>query len=229
MNWKRVERVHWMSGGKQLLISHPEHLTVLERAECPPGLIASFHAWPKILETLPETLKWAHGGLRARKPVLERSLHNGDRLYWALRYPMNGKTEHLEEVCFGTSTGGVSSDAPGLLGWLARTFGHVDLCSEWSGTAPWGQRLGKAAPPVFREYMLPELPDGAADWWALYEVDGDWVALNADGAPVWVGPEWTGHAMSPLPPSAERTLSFLFWRLLEGGFVQPTDLEMLGR
>ena len=88
MDWKRVERVHWMSGGKQLLASHPEHLTAFERAECPPELIAAFMGWPAdsssrtwALFELPETLEWARDSLRARRPVLERSQHD-DRVYW---------------------------------------------------------------------------------------------------------------------------------------------------
>ena len=235
MDWKRVERVHWMSGGKQLLASHPEHLTAFERAECPPELIAAFMGWPAdsssrtwALFELPETLEWARDSLRARRPVLERSQHD-DRVYWSIRYPLRGDPKFVQSSCIGSSTGGVPSKAPGTLGWLARTFGHVDLCSEWSGTAPWGKRLGQVAPASFVEFMLPELPKGAADWWAVHEADGDWLALNAEGALVWIGPEWTGEVQTPIAAPIERVLSFQLWRFMDGGSLLPSDLKMLGR
>lgn len=150
MDWTRIERPHWMNGDHQLLIAHPDHLTAAERATCPAGLITAFHAWPGALETLPPALEWAREDLRVRKPVLERSLFNGDRMYWALRYPYFGDPGRLDKGCLGTATGGLPSDRSDALGWLIRSFGQADLCSEWPSTH-WGQTLEQAADPHYLE------------------------------------------------------------------------------
>jgi hypothetical protein len=235
MAWKRKERRHWYSGGQQLLISHPEHLSADELAECPPGLLTSFHGWHAALDQLPSSFQWAKGDLRARTLLLERSTFPGPppseslRVYWSLRYVLLNDLKRLKAPCFGSRSGGTRCDAPGAYGWLARTFGTVCLAEEESGTAHWGQRLGQIDPMRMFDDTMESLPPQAKDWWVLYELDGDWVAWDAKEDRIhWTGTEWTGFADQAIQAPAQRVISFMFWRLLEAGRIQPSDLEMLG-
>lgn len=227
-DFKRIERDHWMGAGVQVLASHPDHLNPRERRSCPEGLVAAFHAWPTVWRSTPPALSWAQSSLQARTPVLEHSRFDY-RDHWALRFPLHGRPEHLEGPCIGSSVGGLECDAPGTLGWLARSLGPVNLCSEWSGTSPWGRRLRDISPGSFLPEFFEPLPAAAPDWWVLYEADGDWLALDADQQCLhWVGlGEWTGEPDRGFQVPPERVLRFVVWRLLDGGFVRPSDLEML--
>ena len=217
-----------MSGGQQRLIWDLADLTPAERAELPAALVQTLQAWSGARSSLPPALSWAHDSLRVRRPVLERSQHD-DRVYWSLRYAPHGDPQWLKGACLGTATGGrAGCIAPEPLGWLARTFGTADLCSEWSGTAPWGLRLRDIDPRRFFDDMLPSLPPAALDWWVVYEVDGDWVALDPEAGQLhWLGGEWTGEAAVGLPVPWVRAVGFILWRLLDGGALRPTDLQML--
>ncbi len=234
MAWKRESRPHWLTGNEQRLIAHPEHLTEEEQAECPPGLVQAFHAWPTQLEALPPELQWASGGLSARVPILERSVYGGGpggplRTYWALRYALHGNLDRLKAPCLGSVAGGVACSAPGAYGWLAQTFGAVNLNEEESGTAPWGQRLGQVDPERMFDGAMDALPSQAKDWWVLYERDGDWVAWDSEQDAIhWTGAEWTGHPDLRMAAPAQRAIRFVFWRLLDAKQISPTDLEMLG-
>lgn len=222
---QRLVRTHW-AGGEQLLISAPEHLTPDDVKDAPPQLVELLKRWPAPLDTLPGGLRFVEGELRARRPLLERSRFD-DRVYWSLRLPRHGDAAGVAAACFGSTHPRPDVALPQELGWLAQTFGRSDLCSEWSGSAPWGARLADVRERLFDD-VVAHLPERAGRWAALYEVDGDWIFADLeDGTAHWVGAEWTGVPDVRFA-SWRRVLRFVLWRLLDGGFVRPMDLEMLG-
>jgi hypothetical protein len=74
------------------------------------------------------------------------------------------------------------------------------------------------------------MPRGSADWVSLYEVDGDWILADIErNETVWLGGEWTGDRITRFDLPWTRAAAFVLWRVLDGGYVRPTDLQMLAR
>ena len=179
---------------------------------------------------MPQGLGWAEETLRARSPVIERAELEGDRLQWSLRFPLYGDADRAGDPCLGCTEHDAgpppADDLPEELQWLADTFGECFVEIQSSGTAPWGRPL-----PAFRERMFEgvweALPEEAESWVVLYEVDGDWLCADLkSGRAHWVGMEWTGHLDQSFP-NWKPVLHFVFWRMLDNGWVRPTDLHML--
>ena len=151
----------------------------------------------------------------------------GNRVAWSLRLPLRGDPKRLAEPCFSCREGDVVSESlPEDLAWLASTFGDCFVETDCSGTAPWGVPLGSQQHRMF-EGALEALPASAANWVVLYEADGDWLCADLEsGKAHWSGHEWTGRPDVGYP-TWRSVMHFVFWRILDGGFVRPTDLEML--
>lgn len=208
-------------------VSDARHLTPRERAEVPEGLVRLTAGWRDLLEAIPPAFAWAWGALQARKPILERAELVGDRVAWSVRLPLYGDLERLEGPCFGCrALEGTPAGLPEDLGWLASTLGDCFVETDCSGTAPWGIPLGSVADRMF-DGMLEALPQEAVDWVVLYEADGDWLCADlVSGRAHWAGTEWTGEPDVGYP-SWRPVMHFVLWRLLDGGFVRPSDLGML--
>ena len=221
--------------GAHILIGDAAHLTPAERREVPKATLSLFERWDRHAVSLPPSLEWARSTLLSRRPVLER-VSCGDRLYWTVRFAPPGDVTRLHEPCFGADGVALAprgAALPSPLDWLASTFGTCSLVPEQSGTAPWGRRLR-----AFREersLLLPDpdieedaLPDGSDDWLALYEVDGDALFVDPITDRVhWVGSEWTGEPETTLEIGGRAAASFVLWRMLDGGWVRPSDLARL--
>lgn len=176
---------------------------------------------------MPPAFGWARGTLQGRRPLIERAELAGNRVAWSLRLPLRGDPKRLAEPCFSCREGDVVSESlPEDLAWLASTFGDCFVETDCSGTAPWGVPLGSQQHRMF-EGALEALPASAANWVVLYEADGDWLCADLEsGKAHWSGHEWTGRPDVGYP-TWRSVMHFVFWRILDGGFVRPTDLEML--
>ncbi len=237
--------------GDTLLVSlELDALADEERAVLPPEVEAAFRWWTDAhaarFDDLPESLAWARGSLRARRPALERLVMNGDHEYWTVRLLLHGDLDMFERLPVEGAVGRVCPGGDGrcLLGdevadwlpaslvWLARAFGTMSLASGTSGTAPLGWPLGDAVDQGFGLFgmdaeTVAELPPDHRDWVIVYEADGDAIALDPSGAGHWLGWEWTGELVQPLGLDAEALTQVVFWRLLDGGGLRPSDLAML--
>ncbi|MBO6938090.1 MAG: hypothetical protein JJ863_24185 [Deltaproteobacteria bacterium] len=237
--------------GDTLLISLDlDELTDEERSALPAEVEAAFQWWTDAAASrfhdLPESLAWARGELRARRVAVERLVMDGDREYWTFRLPLHGDLDMFERLPAQGSVGrccpggdgrcllrdDVAERLPPSLVWLARAFGTMSLTSEVSGTAPLGWSLGDAIDQEFGLFSMdPEtiaqLPVDHRDWVIVYEADGDAIALDPSGAGHWLGWEWTGELVQPLGLDAEALTQVVFWRLLGGGSIRPSDLAML--
>ncbi len=246
---KRARRVE-AHGDSHLVSLDMDALTEDERDALPPALAEAFAWWTDAhasrFDTLPETLAWARDALRGRRVAIERLCFNGDRIYWALRLVPHGDLAAFFELPVAGSIGRSCIGGTGLclpdddalgkmppaLAWLAKAFGTANLTSETSGTAPWGWSLGDAVDQRFGLFgidddIVSQLPSGHRDWKLVYEIDGDAVAIDPEGQAHWLGWEWTGQLVTPLGLDATAVTHFVFWRLLEGGCVRPSDLAML--
>lgn len=209
-----------------------DELSPEDRAEVPEPTLLLFEEWSARLEHLPESLEWARDSLRAREPILERACMDEDRVYWSVRFPLFGEIAPDQVPPMGaTGLSLASSTLPEPLQWLAETFGTLSIEVETSGTAPlgWSVAAMRRTGNFFfsQEYSQP-LPPEADEWVALYEADGD--VLVADlvrGNAIWLGHEWTGETQSDMGIGWEAALHFILWRMLDGGYVRPGDLEML--
>lgn len=216
----------------QLFVMDADALTSAERGELPEATLALFLSWEARLGELPASLAWARDELRARKAVLERACFDEERVHWCVRFPLFGNLELLERPAFGAD--GLSrtqSPLPQPLGWLTQTFGTVSLAPEESGTAPFGwsvDAMRRNGGFFFAQPDSPPPPPESDAWVALYEADGDvLVADLEDGGAFWLGHEWTGDALTDMQLRWDAAAEFIFWRLLDGGHVRPSDLSML--
>lgn len=215
----------------RILVRSPDALTPAERGEVPSELTAKLARWPQALAAAPSELAWAAESLKARKPVIERTRREDGHIIWALRYPLYGRFEHANDPCFGSLAreDALPTAAEGLpqpLRWLGDTFGHAFVELMSSGTAPWGRRLGEVRDRMF-DGVWETLPAVAANWWVLYETDGDWLAADPEtGKAYWTGIEWNGGDTYGYP-CYRRVLNFILWRLLDHGWISPQDLNML--
>lgn len=225
----RTEQTFWVGEGDQLLVSSLTHLTPRERAEVPDGAAALLEGWPARLAAIPPELAWARDGLRARTPLLERVSipPSPPRLYWTVRLAGWGDASPLAHPCLGaTGVPRGRTDLPEPLGWLASTFGTANIVAEQSGTAPFGRPLADFL--ANQELLVDTAPAGSEGWVALYECDGDAIFADLDtGAAWWLGHEWTGNEATRVPVSWKAVAAFVLWRMLDGGWVRPKDLDML--
>ncbi len=222
----RDEREHWVGHGRLLTVSSVEYLTPREFSELPDDAAELLEGWRARLDALPERLSFTRELLQSRTPLLERAQFD-DRVYWTVRLAGWGVASPLEHPCLGgTGERLARSDLPEPLGWLARTFGHATLVAEQSGTAPFGRPLRDFL--ANGELLVESPPDGSDDWVALYECDGDAIFADlATGAAWWLGHEWTGDEATALRVPWPTVAVFILWRMLDGGYVRPWDLEML--
>ena len=227
----RREEAHWVGGGRQLLAGDVAALKPGERAELPAETRALFEGWRAL--DVPDELAWARGPVRELTPVLERASFD-DRVYWSVRLLPFADVKLAREPRFGAD--GVALGDPSLpapLGWLARTFGTVNVVAEQSGSAPFGEPLSRwIAEGRVIGYSEDDdgatLPPDAADWVLLYEADGDVLCADpATDAAYWLGGEWTGEGLAPLDAGWRAITHFVLWRLLDGGWLRPSDLAML--
>lgn len=235
-DFDRVEREHFVGHGTQLLIADPSRIEASELDELPARTLALFEQWAELRGTVPSSLAWSSELLATREAVLERAAFD-DRVYWSVRLARAGTLGELSRPCIGAD--GIArgtTDLPAPWSWLA-ALGRLDLVAEQSGSSSWGATLSDRR----RQGMLPwtvsalddgedgfELPDGSDDWLELYEVDGDVVYADPEGGRVhWVGGEWSGDPITSFDLDWHATAHFILWRMLDGGFVRPTDLEML--
>jgi hypothetical protein len=213
--------------GRLVLVSAAKHLTSKERSEVPERLVQLTATWRQVWETIPPAFAWARGLLQGCQPLLERAELVGDRVAWSVRLPLHGDVERLAKPCFSCREGdAVSESLPDEIAWLASTFGDCFVETDCSGTAPWGVPLGSVRHRMF-EGALEALPPQAVDWVVLYEADGDWLCADLEsGKAHWTGMEWTGQPDVGYP-SWRPVMHFVLWRMLDGGFVRPSDLDML--
>jgi len=221
-----------------------------ERAALPPAVEAAFRWWKGAdvarFDDLPDSLAWARGALRARQVAVERLVMNGDREYWTFRLLPRGDLDLFERLPAEGTVGrrcpggdgvcrladSAAGRLPASLVWLARAFGTMSLASETSGTAPFGWSVGDAVDQHFGLFArdqgtVAKLPADHREWVIVYESDGDAIAIDPTGAAHWLGWEWTGDLVHPLGLDVDALTQFVFWRLLDGGVLQPSDLAML--
>lgn len=221
----RDERAHWTGGGELLTVRALDALTKAERRAVPEGAARLLAEWPDRLAALPPDLAWAQDVLRSRTAVLERARFD-DREYWTVRLTGWGDASSLAGPCLGGTGEAFGAGFPEPLGWLGSTFGTATLVAEQSGTAPFGRPLASFL--ANGELLVEQAPPGSDGWVALYECDGDAVFADlASGAAYWVGHEWTGEEVTELPIPWPAVAHFVLWRMLDGGWVRPSDLAML--
>lgn len=208
-------------------------------------MLGRFHT---VVKQAPRPFTWLADAVSDRVPVLECAQFD-DREYWSIRLA-HRYIDRLVNPCFGFSgrndveTSKVELAPP--LAWAASTFGTINLVAEQSGSACFGRTLGEvaetddhfaaeavvdgdavAAPHDFAD-IRRDLPRGADEWISLYEADGDWVFADVRlNQTVWVAAEWTGRPYQRIAVPWARAASFILWRLVDGGHVQPIELQML--